>query len=161
MRFKDDFEKGGNDQNDMKRALLDWTQKDRFDYVFTHSRRRDNGGYQGEYGNHANHREVQEMVTSLVKEGDLAKHSNRVAYFAYKPMYEVGGSATVAVTAAKYYVQLTYEELLHKCEWCGKVPDLGNLENIGFPCPNPEAFEGDALEMPRNLCIQGFIAKTP
>jgi hypothetical protein len=44
---------------------------------------------------------------------------------------------------------LRYSELLLKADWCNKVPDPYDLEGLGFPCPNPEAFEGDDLKLPK------------
>lgn len=114
-----------------------------FDWVFTHSR-----DPQGEYGYHANHAEVEAVVTSLVHGGKVGRGRSSFAYFSYSPIYGISGRATTARLDASFYLPLRYDELLFKAGWCSKVPDPGNLENISFPCPNPEAFEGDGLQLP-------------
>jgi LmbE family N-acetylglucosaminyl deacetylase len=138
-----------NSKTQMERDLLNAVQGKAFDWVFTHSRYA-----HGEYGGaHANHVEVGEVVRSLVASGRLGKGLGSIAYFSYDIIYGGGGKATVAKkdppNEGLFFVQLTYPELLLKCQWCQKAPDLStSLKNLGFPCPNPEAFEGDGLALP-------------
>ena len=116
-----------------------------FDWVFTHSR-----DEHCEYGFHANHQEVREATQVLVRAGKLCATLERLVYFSYSPIYGGNGRATVARKDSDFYLQLTYDELFHKCTWCRKAPDaLTSLSDIGFPCPNPEAFEGDGVRLPK------------
>lgn len=137
-----------NSCEEMTTALVKAVAGEKFDLVFTHSPT-------GEYGWHANHGEVAEVVTALVKGGSLTTGLDRLAYFCYAPF--CGRLATVARTDATHYLQLTYEELYFKCRWCKDVPDPYNLKGIGFACPNPEAFWGERLTLP----IPPFIAGQP
>jgi hypothetical protein len=115
------------------------------DWVFTHSR-----DQFGEYGGHANHSEIVQVVTAVVRRGTLTTDMSRVAFFCYHPIYGCDGRATVARLDATHDLQLTYEELLFKCQWAMRAPDAGtSLKNLGYPCPNPESFEGDGLQLPR------------
>lgn len=138
-----DYQEGhqfrSNSQEEMRRRLIDEVTDKKFDIIFTHSRDQN-----GEYGYHANHDEVQTTVTSLAREG-FPGRVKRIVYFSYSPIY--CGLATTARQDAIYYHQLNYEELCFKVEWCLQTPDVGSsLRNIGFPCPNPEAFEGDDIQ---------------
>jgi LmbE family N-acetylglucosaminyl deacetylase len=134
-----------NSQERMSLDLKNGLGGKRFDWVFTHSRH-----HSSEYGFHANHIEVATVVAELVQNGQLGNGTSRLAHFSYAPIYGGDGRATVARPGSSYYLQLTYGELLTKCEWCSRAPDADtNLYNIGFPCPNPEAFEVDGGQLPR------------
>jgi|SRR5579864_2019262 len=134
-----------NQRAAMEGQLLNAIQANAFDYVFTHSRHA-----HGEYGGaHANHIEVREIVETMVRAGQIGKGAGSLAYFSYDLLYGGGGKATAAITNSDYFLQLTYPELMLKCHWCQQAPDANtNLANLGFPCPNPEAFEGDGLTLP-------------
>jgi LmbE family N-acetylglucosaminyl deacetylase len=133
-----------NDRASMRARLLETVRGQTFDLVFTHSR-----GEQGEYwARHANHVEVQELATELVDQHHLGSGRQSLAYFAYDVIYG-GGTATCARTDATYVMPLTYPELLRKCHLCRLAPDVDtNLGNLAYPCPNPEGFEGDDLQLP-------------
>jgi LmbE family N-acetylglucosaminyl deacetylase len=114
-----------------------------FDWVFTHSRDKN-----CEYSFHANHYEVSEVTRDLVATGKLCAGVQRLLFFSYWPIYGFGGLATVAKQQAAFYMQLNYDELIHKATWCKKAPGAcSDLENLGFPCPNPEAFVGDGVQL--------------
>jgi hypothetical protein len=134
-------------QERLETAICETLEGVSFDWVFTHSREPG-----GEYGGHSAHMEVQRSVTSLVQRNRLGKGVKRLAYFSYG--YVGGATAAMARidkdSAAKtHYCQLTYQELCWKAGWCLRIPD--SLEGIGCPCPNPEAFEGDGLELPKSI----------
>ena len=133
-----------NNRDQMRSRLLDAVGSQRFDCVFTHSR-----GEHGEYwARHANHVEVREITAELTQLGQLGPTSNRLAYFSYDVIYG-SGTATCARHDANYYLPLTYPELLWKCQLCSLAPDANSsLKNLAFPCPNPEGFEGDQLDLP-------------
>lgn len=131
---------------DMKKNLLQVVETAKYDYVFTHSR-----DPNGEYGYHANHYEVCKTVRSLVSEDQLVESGSKLAYFCYSPIYGLSGLGTVARRDAHYYLQLNYGDLAFKVELIqSHVLDIvNNLEcALGAPCPNPEAFEGDKLNLP-------------
>jgi hypothetical protein len=131
---------------EMKQSLLRILGDKRYDYVFTHSR-----DPNGEYGYHANHREVCEVMSSLVSAGSLVDSRSRLAYFSYYPIYGVSGLPTVARKDADYYFKLYYADLAFKVALIERhIPAIvGNLEqDLGAPCPNPEAYEGDDLKLP-------------
>ncbi|MGA2068328.1 MAG: PIG-L family deacetylase [Thermoguttaceae bacterium] len=132
-----------NDREQMNAALLRAVGDEKFDWVFTH-----NPDEFGEYAFHANHSETVQVATALVQGGRLTTGMDRVAFFSYRLIY--GRSrATVARLEATHYLQLTYDELLFKCQWTMRAPDAEtNLKNIRYPCPNPEAFVGDGLQLP-------------
>jgi LmbE family N-acetylglucosaminyl deacetylase len=127
----------------VRRAAPDW--------VFTHNLDRD-----GEYGPHPNHTEAAEVVASLAGEGILGVH--QIAHFAYRKAFGIADLGPVARSEASHYVQLDYDELRWKAEWCAKAndvemgdPALGKntwLRRLGWPCPNPEAFTGTGLRLP-------------
>ncbi len=131
---------------DMKQQLSSLLKNERYDFVFTHSRDEN-----GEYGFHANHQEVCEVVKSLVSEKQIVEDFSKIAFFCYSPLYELPGLSTVARQDAKFYMQLPYSSLafkigliqLHKPEIVKNLQD-----DLGSPCPNPEAFEGDNLRLP-------------
>jgi hypothetical protein len=133
-----------NKRYEMQSRLLDAINDQTFDYVFTHSR-----GQSGEYcARHANHVEVCELTTELTQKGKLGRSCQQLAYFSYDVIYG-SGTATCARPDADYILPLTYPELLCKCELCNCVPDANSsLRNIAFPCPNPEGFEGNQLDLP-------------
>ena len=136
---------GRNSIAQMKESLLGVVGTMVYDYVFTHSR-----DPNGEYSYHANHHEVCEVVRSLVSESQLVENRSRIAHFCYCPIYE-SGCATVAGQDADYYFQLTYSDLAFKVELIRSYTAaiVNNLErDLGAPCPNPEAFEGDGLGLP-------------
>ena len=131
---------------DMKQSLLQAVGSTEYDYVFTHSR-----DSNGEYGRHANHHEVCDTIRSLVSEDQLVENRSRLAHFCYLPIYRLSGLGTVAKQDARYYFQLTYSDLAFKVELIQSYPTatVNNLEDdLGAPCPNPEAFEGDVLNLP-------------
>jgi LmbE family N-acetylglucosaminyl deacetylase len=128
-----------NSISDMKQALMGITEGNEYDYVFTHSRDEN-----GEYGHHANHEEVCTAITQLVSGGKLV-------HFSYSPIYELAGIGTLARRDADYYMQLRYRDLIQKAKLISShlEPIVANLErDLGAPCPNPEAFEGDELKLP-------------
>ena len=130
----------------MKDSLKSVIGETHYDYVFTHSR-----DPNGEYGFHANHFEVCEVVRSLVNEGFLVGDESNLAYFCYSPIYGLPGLPTVAGLKANFYVRLSYSELAFKVKLIRlhQIEIVNNLENdLGAPCPNPEAFEGDNLNLP-------------
>ncbi len=136
-----------NVQSAMQADLMKTLAGQRFDWVFTHSRK-----HECEYGRHANHVEVQTVVTSLVRSASIGNGLNHLAYFNYELYYGGPGSGipTVAVkTAGAYYLPLDYPELYVKSHWTTKIPD--SLAGIDYPCPNPESFEGDGLQLPLNV----------
>lgn len=135
-----------NSITDMKQSLLQVVGAKKYDYVFTHSR-----DPNGEYGHHANHHEVCKVVRSLVAEDQLIETKNRLAYFCYYPIYRLPGIGTAARKDAHYYYQLSYGDLAFKVELIRSHAKniVTNLEHdLGAPCPNPEAFEGDELSLP-------------
>lgn len=141
-----------NKIEEMAQHLLEAAAGETYDYVFTHSRHP-----RCEYGFHANHVETRKCVELLVSRGHLVRSGTGLAYFSYQPIYGGGGLPTVAATPADapaaVYLQLTYEELVRKLEWVMSFAERFNciradLQNLGYPCPNPEAFEGDALGLP-------------
>jgi LmbE family N-acetylglucosaminyl deacetylase len=133
-----------NNRGEMRSRLLDAIDGQIFDLVFTHSR-----DEHGEYwGRHANHVEVRELATELVGNNKLGPGIQGLAYFSYDVIYG-SGTATCARHDANFYLQLTYPELLWKCQLCSLAPDANSsLRNLGFPCPNPEGFEGDQFDLP-------------
>jgi len=135
-----------NSISDMKQKLLSFFGNNRFDYVFTHSRDQN-----GEYGFHANHQEVCEVVESMVSEKRIVENRNKIAYFCYSPFYGLPGLPTVARQDAKFYMQLSYSNLAFKIRLIQshKKEIVNNLQNdLCAPCPNPEAFDGDNLCLP-------------
>jgi LmbE family N-acetylglucosaminyl deacetylase len=139
-----------NSKSEMLTALITCCAGQNFDWVFTHS-----PNPWREYGHHANHAEVEKVVTSLVLDGRLGSGTNRLAYFSYG-WNGVGGTPTVARSDASHYLQPTYDELSVKLRWCQAVPDIGNLKSLAYPCPCPEGFEGDGLTLPDNPAIEVF-----
>ncbi len=132
-------------RDEMRKAILRETQDGKFDWVFTHPLEWD-----GEYGHHANHMEAAETVEDLARRNEICDGVAHVAHFAYKPIYGTGGKATAAKTDACFYVQLKYDELLWKCEWCQKADSQGDdLKSLAWPCPNPEAFSLKHLDLPK------------
>lgn len=146
MVFQDYMEGAAFSRNDrakMRSALSGAIQGQAFDLVFTHSR-----GEHGEYwARHANHVEVRELTTESVRSGEIGCGSRRLAYFSYDVIYG-GGTATCARLDSPFVLPLNYPELHKKCELCSQAPDAhSSLANLGFPCPNPEGFEGDQLDL--------------
>lgn len=141
-----------NSLQSMKQELLSVLGSNRYDYVFTHSRNQN-----GEYGVHANHQEVCGVVQHIVSEKQIVEKNSQIAYFCYSPIYELPGLPTVARQDATFYMQLSYSNLAFKIGLIKLHNEeiVHNLENdLGAPCPNPEAFEGD------NLCLpHPFIGK--
>ena len=133
-----------NNRDEMRSDLLNAVDGQTFDFVFTHSR-----GENGEYwARHANHVEVRELTTELTQQGKLGRGCQRLAYFSYDVIYG-SGTATCARLDADYFLALTYPELLTKCQLCKCAPDANSsLRNLSFPCPNPEGFEGNQLDLP-------------
>jgi LmbE family N-acetylglucosaminyl deacetylase len=132
-----------NIRAEMKSRIAEATAGRKYDLVFTHSR-----SEHGEYwGRHANHVEVREVTFELVKGDALGLGPESLSYFAYDVIYG-GGTATCARHDANFYLQLTYPELIWKCQLSALAPDANSsLRNLAFPCPNPEGFEGDALNL--------------
>lgn len=146
MEFADymgDSEFAVNNRDEMRARLSAAVEGSAFDLVFTHSR-----GPHGEYcARHANHVEARVLAAELVEGGEIGRGSRRLAYFSYDVIYG-GGTATCARLESPYVLQLSYPELLRKCDLCSQAPDAdSSLRNLGFPCPNPEGFEGDGLEL--------------
>jgi len=127
-----------NNEEEMKLKLIDLVDE-AYDYVFSHSLQEWN-----EYGHHDNHQEVGIIASKIAK-----KKSWQLIQFCYKPVYG-GGTATVAnKERANYYFQLNYEELKFKLALIDCFPqEMRNLINLSYPCPNPEAFEGNSLPAP-------------
>lgn len=130
-----------NSRDEMRSQLMSAVRGQTFDLAFTHSR-----GEHGEYwSRHANHVEVRELAAELAGSQTLGFTQSGLAYFAYDVIYG-GGTATCARLDADYYLPLTHPELLWKCQLCSLAPDAeSSLHNLVYPCPNPEAFEGDGL----------------
>jgi hypothetical protein len=133
-----------NRRSEMLSNLLDAVRGQVFDLVFTHSRSRT-----GEYwAAHANHFEVRDLVKELVMNNNLGHGLQSLGFFSYDVIYG-SGTATCAKPDADYFLQLTYPELLLKCQLCNSAPDADtNLRNLGYPCPNPEGFNGEKLTLP-------------
>ena len=139
-----DYQSGGvfsrNNKEKMKRNLLECIDEC-YDYVFSHSINEYN-----EYGHHDNHQEVGIVASEIAEE-----KSWELIRFCYRPIYCSGGIATVADDKkADYYCQLNYEELRFKLkliEDCFKH-EIESLTSLAYPCPNPEAFEGENLPKP-------------
>ncbi len=120
-------------------------------WVFTHSL-----DPEGEYGPHPNHMEAAEAVASLAREGILG--AGQIAHFAYRKATGVPNLAPVARVEASHVLQLDYDDLAWKAGWCARARDveladaaLGGvswLERLGWPCPNPEAFSTQGLDLP-------------
>jgi LmbE family N-acetylglucosaminyl deacetylase len=146
--FKDYQDKpifSDNERDKMEKALRDQTRGTAFDWVFTHSRHP-----RGEYGGHPNHAEVQQVVTSLVQRGELGQGMNHLAYFSYQAIEgHTASTASYCESYRTHYLQLSYEELEWKLASCKSIPDQGSISNLGYPCPNPEAYEGDQLALGR------------
>jgi LmbE family N-acetylglucosaminyl deacetylase len=149
LRFVDHPDGGPfsrNAQDALRTDLLRVTQRASFDWVLTHSL-----DPQGEYGPHPNHTEAARIVATMAERGELPR--DRIAHFAYRRIYGAAGP-TVAALEAVQVVQLDYEELRWKAEWCAKARDVelrdaslhgrSWLERLSWPCPNPEAFTGQA-----------------
>jgi len=66
----------------------------------------------------------------------------------HEAIYHRSGLPTVARVGSTRYLQLTYDELRHKLDWCAKASDFENVRNLGFPRPNPEAFSGHDVLLP-------------
>jgi len=122
----------------MKRKLMRLVDG-AYDYVFSHSLQEWN-----EYGHHDNHYEIGLTTSEIAKE-----KSWQLIQFCYCPIYG-GGTATVAYKErANYYFQLNYEELKFKLELIDCFPqEIESLRSLAYPCPNPEAFEGNSLPTP-------------
>ena len=143
-----DYQEGAafyqNERDEVRKALLGAARGEKFDWVFTH-----NPDDLGEYGFHPNHREAAEVVSGLACEQLISEGMARVVHFAYQAIYGCSRVGTVARIDASYYFQLKYDELCWKSHWCGRAPDAAtNLEDLGFPCPSPEAFIGGGLGLP-------------
>lgn len=151
LNYQDGDPFSQNLRSEMKSRLLEVVDGQKFDLVFTHSR-----GENGEYwARHSNHVEVREVTTELVNSSDLGPGSQGLSYFSYDVIYG-GGTATCARLDANFYLPLTYPELGLKCQWCGLAPDANSsLSNLAFPCPNPEGFEGDGLNLPEHFVRRG------
>ncbi len=140
-----------NDRTSLCGAVRMAAEAARPDWVFAHSR-----GPEGEYGPHPNHIEAAEAAAALVVGGSVRRE--RVAYFAYSGLYGLSGLPSVAGSGATHYLPLDYDELRWKADWCSRAngvemsdPSLGGntwLEKLAWPCPNPEAFMGDRLDLP-------------
>jgi LmbE family N-acetylglucosaminyl deacetylase len=154
LLFKDHPDGGPFSQND-RDALCDALRRllrnSAPDWVFTHPL-----DPEGEYGPHPNHTEAAEALASLAGEGTLGV--SQIAHFAYRRLYNLADLATVARVEASHYLQLNYDELRWKAQWCEKANDVESrdpalgantwLKKLAWPCPNPEAFVGDGLRLP-------------
>lgn len=135
-----------NSIDQMKESLWQLVGCNTYDYVFTHSR-----DPNGEYGRHDNHHEVRKVVQSLISDDKLMVRRDRLAHFCYSPIYRLSGLATVAEHDADFFFQLSYEDLAFKVELIRShlTAIVNNLEqDLGSPCPNPEAFDGEGLSLP-------------
>ena len=154
LLFKDHPDGGPFSQNDREvlcDAIRGAVRSAAPDWLFTHSLDGD-----GEYGPHPNHTEAAEALASLAGEGVF--RVSQVAHFAYRRAYGLPELATVAGVEASHYLQLDYDELRWKAEWCEAAngvemrdPALGAdtwLKRLAWPCPNPEAFAGNGLKLP-------------
>jgi LmbE family N-acetylglucosaminyl deacetylase len=140
-----------NDRSALSRAVREALGAAPIDWVLTHRIDR-----HGEYGPHPNHTEAGRVVSELAKDGALLPGG--VAHFAYRRIYGLAGLSTVADAEASHYLQLDYDDLAWKAEWCARArdveladPSLGGtswLEKLAWPCPNPEAFQGPDLRLP-------------
>lgn len=141
-----------NDPKALREAVLRELRTSSFEWAFTHSL-----DPEGEYGFHPNHAEAALTVVSLCDDGCL--HVQQMARFAYRRIGGEEALPSVASPAASCFLQLDYEELRWKADWCRKAqaielrdPALGGrtwLEALSWPCPNPEAFTGEGLRLPR------------
>jgi hypothetical protein len=125
---------------------------EKFDYIFTHSNS-PNGEYKASTnGIHEDHKGVREIVVKFMKEID-PDFSKKLAYFSYRDIDYADGSCSVVADweRAKYYFVLDYEAQIVKNNMCSLAPDKENIKILGFPCPNPEAFEGDELILPKSI----------
>ncbi len=133
-----------NKKDLMASRLADATRGQTFDLAFTHSRDR-NGEY---WARHANHVEVKNLATELTANGSLGINRSKLAYFSYDVIHG-SGTASCARLDSCFVLPLTYPELLWKCQLSQLAPDAEtSLKNLCYPCPNPEGFEGDNLELP-------------
>ena len=138
-----------NSVDEITNAIRDAVCGEQYDCVFTHHK-------QGEYGPHPNHTEVTEAVDALVSNGDLAQNVARFSYgqvYSWDAIKGYRGLANVADRKnATHYLQLTYDELLLKANLirCHPLPQIvKNLQDdLGAPCPNPEAFQGSGACLP-------------
>ena len=129
-----------NNRQHMESCLSDAIGNENYDLIFTHSR-----FPLGEYwALHANHVEVREITRARFNAS-----KEKIAYFDYDVIYG-GGTGTCARTSTpNWVIQLTYRELVEKAFYCIQAPDANtSLVNLAYPCPNPEAFEGDNLILP-------------
>jgi LmbE family N-acetylglucosaminyl deacetylase len=140
-----------NNRDAMAAALRDAVGTGSSDWLFTH-----NGDGEGEYGPHPNHAEIASVVSDLVEKRLVRPRG--VAQFAYRRLYRAPSLSSVARVEATRYLQLDYDGLAWKTDWCARArdvevhdPTLGGvswLEKLGWPCPNPEAFVGGGLALP-------------
>lgn len=141
LGFRDYQNDGVFSQNNKEEMKLRLTKlmDEAYDFVFSHGLKEWN-----EYGHHDNHEEVGIIASEIAE-----KKSWRLIQFCYIPIYG-GGTATVAdKKRANYYFQLNYEELKSKLALIDCFPnEIGSLKNLSYPCPNPEAFEGNSLPAP-------------
>jgi LmbE family N-acetylglucosaminyl deacetylase len=139
-----------NNREEMQHSLNQAIQGQSYDLVFTHSR-----NPSGEYSLlHANHEEVRSITENCMNAQGFGTNvdKSKLAYFDYHPIYGAGTATCAQIAEAntrRHLLQLTYPELIWKGQLCALAPDVNtNLKNLAFPCPNPEAFEGDDLEFP-------------
>lgn len=143
----DPFDKNCRDR--MRKAVQEIFSQRKYDLVFTHSL-----AEHCEYGYHANHMEVAQIIREVGDGNTMSDGTSRVVYFAYKPIYP-GGVATVAATDAIAYLQLEYDDLLWKCKWCERALRFDeSLRCLAWPCPNPEAFSGDGLSLSKPFVLR-------
>ena len=157
-----DYQEGGvfsrNQRAQMAMELATAVSGSHFHVLFTHSRdaaRGEGGNANGEYGGHANHTEVRQVVTDLVASGQIACPRDAVAQFAYSAIYVTAGTPTCARTDSTCFMRLTYDELAEKSRLCALAPDVeSSLRALEYPCPNPEGFEGESLRLPESVFIR-------
>jgi len=140
-----------NDRETMRNAVLKAFDESGPDWIFAHSL-----DAEGEYGPHPNHAEAARIVATLCEEGVV--EPRQVARFLYRRMHGEADLPAVAGLAASHYLQLDYDEMRWKVDWCKKAQELelrdpalaGRtwLERLIWPCPNPEAFVGEGLRLP-------------
>ncbi|GAF79663.1 unnamed protein product, partial [marine sediment metagenome] len=127
-----------NNKEKMKSELIKFVDKT-YDYVFSHGLEEWN-----EYSHHDNHQEVGIIASEIAEE-----RSWQLIRFCYYPIYGLGTATVAYKEKADYYYQLNYEDLRFKLKLIDCFPhEKESLKNLAYPCPNPEAFEGNSLPPP-------------
>ena len=138
-----------NRRDEMENSLLDAVAGEKYDWVFTHNLKSP-----GEYWDHANHFEAAQIVERLVTDGQLTEGVGRMVQFSYR--WEGTLKKIVGRDTASHHMPLTDQEMSKKLAWLYAVPDRRNMEALGFPWLNPEAFEGSGLPPPF-IAVKGAV----